>query len=146
MAKTKICSRCERRRPIERFYIYTGRCGHLAGRPHAACKDCEFADRNARRRANPAGAAAVARRAKLKRLFGITPEQYDKMLAKQRGVCAICARQSPDGRRLHVDHCHSTGKVRGLLCHDCNRGIGMFSDDVARLTQASLYLIKARRL
>lgn len=137
----KACSRCEEVKPRAAFYEYTGACAHRPGTLHAACKACEFSDRNARRKANPATAAAVARRAKLKRLFGISPEQYEQMLADQRGVCAICARPSPDGRRLHVDHCHDSLKVRGLLCHDCNRGLGIFKDDPDRLSSAAQYLI-----
>jgi len=85
-------------------------------------------------------ASHVARRAKLKRLFGITPEDYDRMFAEQRGVCGICGSASPDGRRLHVDHDHTSNKVRGLLCHDCNRGLGIFKDSAARLERAVRYL------
>jgi hypothetical protein len=136
----KRCSRCGETKPLDRFYRYTGRCKHKPGTPHAACKDCEFADRNARRKADPEGAAVVARRAKLKRLFGITPEDYDAMFARQGGVCAICRRTSPDGRRLHVDHCHNSKRVRGLLCHDCNRGIGMFRDLPGLLRTAADYV------
>ncbi len=136
----KQCSRCKQTRPVDRFYVYTGKCKHLAGKHHAACKDCEFADRSRRRRENPAGTSAVARRAKIKRMFGITPEDYDRMFEDQRGVCAICSRESPDGRRLHIDHCHASGRVRGLLCHDCNRGLGMFKDSQERLAAAVRYL------
>lgn len=85
-------------------------------------------------------AAKAARKCKIKRLFGITPEQYDAVSEKQGGVCAICQRVSPDGRRLHIDHCHKTRKVRGLLCHDCNRGLGMFRDSVALLNRAVEFL------
>lgn len=54
--------------------------------------------------------------------FGITPEQYDRMLADQNGVCAICERP-PKNRRLAVDHDHDTGRVRGLLCWWCNNRV-----------------------
>lgn len=62
------------------------------------------------------------RRARLKRLFGITWEQYDQMLSSQGGVCALCG-DPPKGKRLAVDHDHKTGKVRGLLCSFCNHRI-----------------------
>ena len=58
--------------------------------------------------------------------FGITIEQYDKMLAAQDGVCAICAGECGSGRRLAVDHDHGTGRVRALLCVRCNRQLGLF--------------------
>jgi len=133
----RTCTKCGPR-PLSAFYAYStksGRSGH-----HARCKRCQHEARKAHRRAYPAKAAAVARRRKLKANFGITPERYDEMLAAQDGVCAICRRPSPDGRRLHVDHCHSTKKNRGLLCHDCNRGLGIFKDSPALLLRAADYL------
>jgi hypothetical protein len=82
----------------------------------------------------------------LKRLYGITIDDYDAMLIKQSGVCAICGnhetRLAQDGQpsMLAVDHCHETGKVRGLLCHSCNNGIGFLNDDVDRIQAAIDYL------
>ncbi len=134
------CTRCHKRKKIGDFYAYTENDKHKTGALHAACKRCEHDARAIYRKANPITAAATARRSKIKRLFGITPEQYDDMLSKQGGTCAICQRASPDGRRLHIDHCHATAKVRGLLCHDCNRGLGMFRDNVALFQRALDYL------
>lgn len=70
----------------------------------------------------------------------MTPERYKVVLTEQAGVCAICKR--PDTRALAVDHSHQTGKVRGLLCGNCNRGLGMFADDPARLAGAISYLAR----
>lgn len=81
----------------------------------------------------------MLRRARLKKKYGISLEQYDAMLAKQGGVCAICGRP-PGRRRLAVDHCHKTKRVRGLLCYKCNYGLGVFRDDPVRLAKASAYL------
>jgi len=64
--------------------------------------------------------AALARRSALKRRYGITPEQYEMMLERQGGGCAICHRP-PKHRRLDVDHDHATKVVRGLLCFTCNK-------------------------
>lgn len=75
----------------------------------------------------------------LRRNFGITAEQYDAMLIKQKGVCAICSSKHKT-MRLSVDHCHKTGKVRGLLCGRCNTGIGMLADSVKLVTAAKIYL------
>src|SRR5262245_30845218 len=79
-----------------------------------------------------------ARRAYLKRCFGISPAEYDALLAKQNGACAICRRRSK--RRLCVDHCHVTGRIRGLLCHSCNLALGYLRDDQASLVAALAYL------
>ena len=91
---------------------------------------------------NPEKAKAVARKRKLKCYFGITVEEYDRMLAAQNGVCAICSGINADGKRLAVDHNHETGKLRGLLCHRCNIAIGLLKDSADRARLASLYLIK----
>ena len=63
----------------------------------------------------------------IKRKFGITPEFYYEILHSQDNRCAICKTAEPGGRgRFHVDHCHVTGKIRGLLCFRCNTGITSF--------------------
>ncbi len=60
----------------------------------------------------------------LRRLYGITEEQYDTMLLVSCGTCYLCGEMEPIARRLSVDHDHDTGRVRGLLCNDCNRFLG----------------------
>lgn len=75
----------------------------------------------------------------LKRKYGITPDDYDRMLAEQNGGCAIC-RRAPGKRPLHVDHCHATGQVRGLLCHQCNWYLGTIEADVNVLPRLLTYL------
>lgn len=85
--------------------------------------------------------------------YGLTPEQYDLMLAGQAGGCAICGETCSSGRRLAVDHDHaccpdpakSCGKcIRGLLCGSCNQGVGKFRDNPGRLRAAADYLERAR--
>jgi hypothetical protein len=80
----------------------------------------------------------------LRAKYGVTTEDYQRMLAAQDGRCAICGTNEPKGRgkRLHVDHCHTGGQVRGLLCVNCNNGLGNFADDPARLAAAVSYLGK----
>lgn len=82
------------------------------------------------------------RDARLRREYGITLADYESLLAKQNGACAICGVENPAGRwdKWHVDHCHSTKKVRGILCSSCNHGIGQFKDDPALLRRAAEYL------
>jgi hypothetical protein len=76
----------------------------------------------------------------VKRNYGITLEQYDEMLAKQRGLCYICQQAPPEGKNLSVDHNHTTGEVRKLLCGNCNRGLGLFKERPELLLKAVEYL------
>jgi hypothetical protein len=69
--------------------------------------------------------------------YGITYHEYMEMWRKQLGHCAICGIL---GKRLHIDHSHTTGKIRGLLCTNCNRGIGYFQDNPEFLRNAASYL------
>lgn len=104
---------------------------------------CEYA--KAWRASNPRRAHDTM----LKRSYGIRVEDYERMFVEQGGVCAIC--QKPETRtshtagmtsRLAVDHDHATGKVRALLCHQCNGGLGRFDDDIALMEAALVYLRK----
>lgn len=80
-----------------------------------------------------------ARRARLKRLFNITPEEYDDVLIFQRNGCAIC-RRPPGKTRLAVDHDHQTGLIRGLVCWQCNSGLAKFRDSPMIVSGALDYL------
>ena len=90
-----------------------------------------------------AGNRGAVRKYKLKTRYNITETEYDTLLQKQAGLCAIC-RHPPEGIRrdwmLHIDHDHKTGEVRGLLCDNCNRGIGLFQESVSNLEAATEYL------
>jgi hypothetical protein len=79
-----------------------------------------------------------------KALYGLSEEQYQSLLAAQQGVCAICGSKETAKlkKTLSVDHCHKTGKVRGLLCMSCNRALGYLADDPARIRAAAEYLEK----
>lgn len=82
------------------------------------------------------------RKHRLKRKYGITPEEYEAMLASQGGRCALCDRR-PDQERyghLSVDHCHATGRVRGLLCTVHNSAVAAFGDDETGLLRALAYV------
>lgn len=72
--------------------------------------------------------------------YGVTEEQYLKMLNSQGGKCAICGTPPKDGKRFDIDHCHTTKTVRGLLCNNCNRGLGHFKDSKELLQNAIEYL------
>lgn len=100
------------------------------------CKLCKQAKERATR--DP----MYSRRTNLKRFYNMTLEDYEVMFKAQGGVCAICGEveTSPRVSHLTVDHCHDTNKVRGLLCNNCNRGIGLLKDNVNALRKAAQYL------
>ncbi len=75
-----------------------------------------------------------------KRRYGISLERYNQLLESQGGVCAICGGVNENGKQLSVDHDHSSGEVRGLLCTNCNSGIGHFKDDTGLLQKARDYI------
>ena len=76
----------------------------------------------------------------LKKMYGITLEEYDARLLKQDSKCAICGAADRRGYRLSVDHDHETGRVRGLLCGNCNLGLGSLKDDPELLEKAAAYI------
>lgn len=79
------------------------------------------------------------RNSRLKYEYGITLEDYEIMYEEQNGVCAICEGTDMN-RMLSVDHCHDTGRVRGLLCGTCNRALGLFKDSPELLKRAKEYV------
>lgn len=89
---------------------------------------------------NPELAFERARNKEYRKKYGITLEDYDTMLAKQNNVCAICQQPCATGMNLAVDHDHSTGKVRALLCKNCNTAIGLLGEDTDRMAKAIEYI------
>lgn len=125
-ATHKVCSKCARELPVSAFNKRTKRPGHYVSH----CKECRAPSREKMLH------KAVSH-------YGITGVEYLEMLDRQGGTCAICkiaTTSGPSGVRLSVDHDHSTGAVRGLLCFSCNAALGMFRDDVTRLQAAIEYL------
>jgi hypothetical protein len=85
---------------------------------------------------------------RLKETHGITLAEYNKLLILQKGTCAICGSKKSKRKslgRLSVDHDHVTGRVRGLLCNECNLAIGYMADDPDRLVTAAFYVRRYRR-
>jgi hypothetical protein len=133
------CPKCGK--PKDKTYIDKSR---QTVRHGSYCQKCfskymkEY--RKKKREQNIAGYRKNERQGNLKR-YGLTIKAYEQMIAKQNGKCKICGGE-PNGKgRLHVDHCHETGKIRGLLCHSCNTGIGLFKHNVVLLAKASKYLV-----
>lgn len=88
---------------------------------------------------------ANARKSKLKIAFGLSEQAYEALFQSQNGRCAICRKTEDEAlaickKKLFVDHCHATGRIRGLLCMKCNGGLGMFGDSERVLVRALDYL------
>lgn len=147
--KTKICIKCNKKLPITEFYK---QCKKLYGRRktlredyHPQCKQCRNQYYYKTKKEHPEQYKKYSRTSNLKRNSGITVEEYDSMFAKQNGVCAICGKKEKDKnqfgvKRLAVDHDHLTDKNRGLLCAKCNRGLGLFEDNIEYLLNTIEYL------
>jgi hypothetical protein len=110
--------------------------GWYARNPHKIKEYHENQKRN-----NPESVKASVIKTGLKR-FNLTVREYNAMLEKQGHVCAICGEKNKNGRRLSIDHCHASGFVRGILCNNCNAGIGYFKEDQHLLNAAITYLVK----
>ena len=123
-AETKVCADCNQDLPVGAFYKRKDNNG-CDGRPLSRCIRCYL---------------KVNKNRRLMREFGITLDQYEQLLAEQGGVCAICKSPPPGRRLMPVDHDHDTGVVRGILCHFCNIGLGMFKDNPKSLSAAIIYL------
>ena len=138
----KYCPRCYTTKPLSEFTIR--KTGSRAGHPVSYCRSCKVH----RQKLNYANGVyeRVQRPYMLRKKYGITPQEYGAMLQQQGGACAICGSQngaSAKGTKtFSIDHCHETGKVRGLLCNSCNRAIGLLKDNVAVLESAIKYLTK----
>jgi hypothetical protein len=126
----KRCGRCKTVKPFTDFSPRSDKPGY-----RCYCKQCNVTYNLEYSRKN----RHVQRSARLKREFNITIAQYDEMLKNQDGHCAICG-NGRGKRRLAVDHNHVTGEVRGLLCSNCNVGIGSFKENKETLKRAIGYL------
>lgn len=141
----KTCCRCGEPRPLDDFYSEKRNKDGKAG----ACKTCYKAGTAASQRAwfskmGPEAAKAYNRKRWLWSKYRITPEQYMELLERYEGRCAICRQpESREGYMLAVDHDHETGRNRGLLCGQCNTGLGKFRDDPFLLRNAMEYLTTA---
>lgn len=161
----KQCTRCRVVKPLAQFLRErrrvdkrTTRCGDCLRawcRAYYARPDVSARVKQQKRSYRPAWRAknrdrylAQVRETRLRRSYGITHVDYERILKRQAGRCAICRRATASDRRskrLGVDHDHATGAVRGLLCGACNIGLGMFGDNVDRLRAAVTYLRRHRR-
>ena len=134
----KVCKVCNKEKPLSSYHkskIHKLGCRNV-------CKPC----RNKRQKISPekrkeSYSYEKNRNTKLKQTYGITYDDYLEMFNEQDSKCLICSRHQKDlTLALAVDHCHDTGMIRGLLCGNCNSGIGNLRDDISLLKKAIEYL------
>jgi hypothetical protein len=124
----KRCPDCDTVKPLEEFARTVARDNGY----HSYCKPCH----NARGKETRERLYGGSREYHLRRRYGIGQKDFEELLDEQGGVCAICGTPDPE----HVDHDHVTGWIRGILCFNCNGGLGQFRDDVEYLAKAITYL------
>lgn len=134
----RTCTCCGVEKPLEDFYQHKGK-RTSEGYRNPVCKTCHTKKSIEWAKANKDKVAAHRRKRNLKQKYSISVETYEEMLKEQNGVCFICS-SPPVRRRLNVDHCHTTGKVRRLLCDKCNMALGLLEDDKERLVKVRKYL------
>jgi len=131
---TKYCKSCDTTKPIDDFYLRN----KTSMVRHSTCKECD------KKRVKENHDPVVYRNAELQRRYGITQQDYEVMIAEQNNQCAICNTTEPGGRHNRgyfvVDHCHTTGKVRKLLCNNCNTALGLVGDNTHILQSMIEYL------
>lgn len=152
MPSSRICSSCKLEKPCSEFWKNKKNVHGL----QSGCKDCHRASfklwksNNLERYKGLVTKLNSDRRERgyyrewhLRSKFGITVDQYKEILNSQGGGCAICRSTFPARRQsFHIDHDHLTGEIRGLLCHNCNRGIGYLQDSIEILQKSIQYLSK----
>jgi hypothetical protein len=136
IAGTKICTNCGVEKDIIDFYLRGG--SHSPNSRKSKCKTCDIARVRKRHQDNP----ERTKNNDLKRLYGITLNEYNQMLADQNYKCITCGTTEPGGKhgKFMVDHSHITGKVRGLLCKRCNIALGEVGDNIQTLQKMIEYL------
>ena len=139
----KKCTQCGEEKPPSEFHIRKGK--HVKREVlAAACKKCAHKATMAAHKKNP---QYIDTRYfwRIKQIYGLTQARYYSMLRAQNGCCAICKctpakLEKTDRLDFHVDHCHATGEVRGLLCANCNTTLGHAKDSIDRLIGCAIYL------
>jgi hypothetical protein len=130
----KICKSCGKNKQLKSYYVsYQGVNGPVYA---VECKECSKKRTTARHRKLPEKQYEYS----IKYKYGISMEEYFKILDSQGNVCAICKKDNRFKKRFHLDHNHETNKVRGILCQTCNVGIGKFQDNIEFLEAAIKYL------
>lgn len=152
---TKVCSKCKVDKPHSEYFKDKVRKIGIRCKCKACCKE-EIINWREKNRSEYNDYAAMWRaknpdkqhKAEIKRRYGLSIEDYNKMLVEQECKCAICGKQHNPTKsrgRLFVDHDHKTGKLRQLLCGACNSALGYFLDDTRLLAEAIAYIVRHRK-
>lgn len=139
---SRVCVECNERKHITEFHLTNNKRGKANGR-RRKCKSCVTLIAKKYRNANRDRYRELSRKWHLKSQYGLSVVDYDQMLTEQEEKCKVCKIKfdlEDQNRRPHVDHCHNTGKVRGILCFTCNTAIGKMKDDPDLLRKAADYL------
>jgi len=140
--KIKKCNKCDKGFPATGEYFYK-RKKHKDGLAYT-CKKC--ANKQKREWGKTETGKESRKRTNLKKRYNMSVDKYEKILDAQNYVCKICGKRETDKHQngeykdLSIDHNHNTGKIRGLLCQKCNRGLGSFDDDPILLKKAAKYI------
>ncbi len=138
----KSCSKCKEYKKANYFYRNVKSKDKLT----SACKKCIDKQQNEKAKSNKGWDTDKQRDTRFKKQFGISLEEYNNFLEEQNYSCAICGKSEEDNKkRLAVDHCHKTNKVRKLLCHHCNIALGMVQDNEEILISMISYLKEFNR-
>jgi hypothetical protein len=135
----KTCNKCGQLKPASAF----GPDPRVRDGLRGWCKQCHVDHATQWNKDHPDRFRLNQRRMVVKKRYGITLEDYAALLASQGGRCAVCGTSDPGKQTWHIDHCHKTGVVRGVLCGRCNRSIGAFEDDPELLAKAVAYLTRS---
>lgn len=139
----KCCGKCKTIKKLSDFFTEQRRPDGFSSWCKACCAESARGVRERRLIARPGHDRTVNLRGLLRRRYGIDLLDFQLLADMQRQKCAICGgvgSKHPNKQRLHVDHCHVTKKIRGLLCHSCNVALGLFKDDAVVLRKAAAYL------
>ena len=132
----RICNKCNEEKPLEDFYTDNKR----KDKKTLRCKQC-IKEHTQKWYYNSPVYRRNVRNSSLMKKFGIKHDYYEKLSEEQNHVCAICGGKENSYKKfLHIDHNHETGEIRGLLCRNCNNGLGCFKDNKDYLKQAIEYL------
>lgn len=128
----KKCKVCEIEKSISDFY-----------KNRKDCKDCKNAAARKKWVENTEASDRYKKRNRERakeRRYGITQDQFYQMLIDQKNKCAICESEFKNSKDTHIDHCHNSSKVRGILCNRCNIALGQFEDNIELMQNAIKYL------